>query len=240
MRKVLLFGVLVLFQISVFGQTIKEGVYEDRKTRITVCISKDTILYYQKSNVTTLYYGCVAIVDGKLSLGNNLALGMNTIVDTCRNNGSFVEIELNELYKDIIFGKKLPNTAPYHIKSNLFTLHFNDKIKTIDDTIVKLSVQEFYPSVGEVTITVFGGSFSGYQDEVTLPIKAGIKYTLTQKYYRCQPMLNGMKPLLRVRKKRNKMKLEYYNFSKSRWVKMKYNGECKSCYEKLQKLFLEE
>ena len=147
---------------------------------------------------------------------------------------------LYELYKDIIFGERLPNMAPHHIKSTLFTLHFNDKIKIIDDTIVKLSVQEFYPSVGEVKMTIFGGSFSGYQDEVTLPITVGVKYTLTQKYYRCQPLLNDIKPLIRVEKKRNQLKLYFYDPSKSRWVKMEYKRKCISCYEELKKLLLEE
>ena len=240
MKKDLLFGVLVLFQVYVFGQSFKEGVYENRKSCVTVCIHKDTLLYYHKSNVATLYYGYASIVDDKLSLGNNLALGINTRVDTCRNDSRFVEIELYELYKDIIFGERLPNMAPHHIKSNLFTLHFNDKIKIIDDTIVKLSVQEFYPSVGEVKMTIFGGSFSGYQDEVTLPITVGVKYTLTQKYYRCQPLLNDIKPLIRVGKKRNQLKLYFYDPSKSRWVKMEYKRKCVSCYEELKKLLLEE
>ncbi len=239
MKKVYLFSILIILQVRVFGQTIKEGVYEIRKPRVVVCLCKDTLLYYRQSDVTTIYYGHASLVDGKLSMGDNLALGINTRVDTCRIDSGYVEIELNELYKDFMLGKRTPDTALYHIKSHLFTLRFNDKVKTIDDTIAKLSIQDFYPSVGEITMAITGGGFSGYQDEVTLPIKAGIKYTLTQKYYRCQPVLYGMKPLLGIDKKKKKLFLEYYDLSKSRWVKMKYKRECKSCYEELQKLLLE-
>ena len=178
MKKDLLFGVLVLFQVYVFGQSFKEGVYENRKSCVTVCIHKDTLLYYHKSNVATLYYGYASIVDDKLSLGNNLALGLNARVATCRNDSRFVEIELYELYKDIIFGERLPNMAPHHIKSNLFTLHFNDKIKIIDDTIVKLSVQEFYPSVGEVKMTNLEKYNNAFMEtfEITEDQLAGLKY----------------------------------------------------------------
>lgn len=237
MRKFIILIFLSFTQLIGVSQNIKNGLYVIEGTKQFIYIKGDSISFNLKEFQSIFYYGKYHLLGNSLILEKNCALGKNTIISTSNYDTSYIGIELVEWKHDFLIDELIHQSKPYLSKSDLFSVHLHSKVFQSNDTILKISKKQHSDVTSDSSFFFASNTMTGYIDEVNLPLSFGKKYTLTQKYFNCQPAIEGIYPKIILKTKGKKTFLYYYNESEKKMVRFKHRGDKESCLNALHKLY---
>lgn len=236
MNKIIISLALNVLLISkIFPQSLYDGLYTNRNTNDFICIKGDSISFNLNNFQSVFYYGKYHLSGDSFVLENNCALGNNTIISTSECDSNYMEIELVEWKHDFLIGEPIRHSKPYLSKSDLFSVCLCSKILQSNDTILRISKNQFSDMTFDSSFFFASGTMTGYLDDVSLPLSFGKRITLTQKHFNCQPAMQGDYPEIILKKKGKNAFLYYYNEKEKKMIRLKRRGKSESCLGELRK-----
>lgn len=194
MRNSSIFFILYLFLCPhLWSQQSFDGVYKDNMCNV-VCIKDDSIAFCLQNQIRKVYYGKFSInKDGEVVLFENKASVFTAFVEKTRCDENYIEIELFEWHHPIQFGAISIDTVSKLMKSNSFTVYYDNQKKYTNDTLLRLSKSDLFQYLydEDLKVSFVSSTMTGFCGTVVLPLSFGTRYSIIQKYDRCVPMLTN-------------------------------------------------
>ena len=159
---------ILLFCLNSIGysQNIPNGLYVADGTDQFICIKGDSISFNLNDFQSIFYYGKYHMLEKSLILESNCAVGNNTIISTSECDSNYMEIELVEWKHDFLIGDPISHPKPYLSKSDLFSVCLCSKILQSNDTILRISKNQFSDVTFDSSFFFASGTMTGYINKV--------------------------------------------------------------------------
>ena len=176
-----------------------EKMYVDAETQSFVCAQNDSLFIYHKTSDSynsSYYYGAFKRVGDTLLLFDNLLKSSNALIDTEYTDYNGTEIQLQELYYNIVCGGDAEDSLYYRISQNSDLCWNYDKdypcgwrlpdLET-KDGIIKIPAETNLSDQDNcVELLIRGYNF---YTEQCLELKPHTRYLIKQKSKRKQPLV---------------------------------------------------
>ena len=218
----------------------QELYYEYDNGANFVCISDDTLAFISPRG--GYYYGNYSIEDTIIIPIKNILSNRNYTINTVSCDSSNMEIKVNYWEKSYYFGysDNTNDTALYLENAERIGIYFGNNEFLVSDYNGIITMDSDRLSMFEDSLHFFvyvdGGLFLVY---VTIPIKLGVRYCITQKQYGMYPFLIDTSaywfwPKIYYEKGRNKIVFDYGDQLKVVYTLV---GQSCSCLEEIRKRY---